>query len=101
MDGPYVLKKVAVSGGPPVTLATLDGALLGAAWGPDDTIIFATDNPATGLQRVECEMFLQQFLRTGDHCRVVAEKEPAERRLDPEGDSQCVPTACAFGDCGR
>ena len=47
-----VLKKVAVTGGPAVTLATLDGAPRGATWGPDDTIIVATSNATTGLQRV-------------------------------------------------
>jgi serine/threonine-protein kinase len=46
------LKKVAVTGGPAVTLATLDGNSLGATWGPDDTIIVATANGGTGLQRV-------------------------------------------------
>jgi serine/threonine protein kinase/Tol biopolymer transport system component len=46
-----VLKKVALTGGPPVTIAHA-GALLGATWAPDDTIIFATSDPATGLQRV-------------------------------------------------
>ena len=47
------LKKVAVTGGPAVTLATLaDGLSLGATWGPDDAIIFATTNATTGLQRV-------------------------------------------------
>jgi eukaryotic-like serine/threonine-protein kinase len=51
-DGTIPLKKVAVTGGPAATLATLDGVLLGATWGPDDTIIFATSNTATGLQRV-------------------------------------------------
>jgi eukaryotic-like serine/threonine-protein kinase len=48
-----VLKKVAVTGGPAVTLATLDTAgPSGATWGPDDTIIVATNGVATGLQRV-------------------------------------------------
>jgi serine/threonine protein kinase len=51
-DGAAVLKKVAVSGGPPVTLATLDGSPRGATWGPEDTIIVATNIGATGLQRV-------------------------------------------------
>jgi Tol biopolymer transport system component len=51
-DGTAVLKKVAVTGGPAVTLAMLDGNPRGAAWGPDDTIIFATNVGATGLQRV-------------------------------------------------
>ena len=44
--------KVAITGGPPITLASLDAASRGATWAPDDTIIFATSNPATGLQRV-------------------------------------------------
>ena len=47
------LKKVAVAGGPAVTLATIDTAgSSGATWGPDDTIIVATNSVDTGLQRV-------------------------------------------------
>ena len=52
IDSDTTLKKVAITGGPPITLASLDGSSRGATWAPDDTIIFATDNPATGLQRV-------------------------------------------------
>ena len=52
VDGTSVLKKVPVAGGTAVTLATLDGAFFGATWGPDDSIIVATNNPVTGLQRV-------------------------------------------------
>jgi hypothetical protein len=48
----FALKKVAVTGGPAVTITTLDGSFSGAMWGSDDTIIVATLNPATGLQRV-------------------------------------------------
>ncbi len=52
-DGLGVLKKVAVAGGPAVTLATIDTAgFSGATWGPDDTIIVATNSVDTGLQRV-------------------------------------------------
>ena len=51
-DTPNSLKKVAVTGGPAVPLATLDGNFLGATWGPDDTIIVATGDATTGLQRV-------------------------------------------------
>ena len=44
------LKKVATSGGPPVSLA--DAALArGAAWGPDGTMLF-TSAPGTGLWQV-------------------------------------------------
>jgi serine/threonine-protein kinase len=47
------LKKVAVTGGPAITLATLAGAVSsGAAWAADDTIIFASEVVATGLQRI-------------------------------------------------
>ena len=52
-DGRGTLKKVAVTGGPAVTLATLDTSFSsGATWGPDDSIITATEDAATGLQRV-------------------------------------------------
>jgi len=51
-DG-LLLKKVAITGGPAVTIASVDGGgPRGATWGPDGTIIFATSNPTTGLQRV-------------------------------------------------
>ena len=47
------LKKVAINGGPPVTIASIDGGgTRGATWGSDGTIVFATNSLATGLQRV-------------------------------------------------
>ena len=46
------LKKVAITGGPSLTLTAIDGGARGATWGSEDTIIFATNNPATGLLRV-------------------------------------------------
>jgi len=52
VDGIAALKKVAVTGGPAVTLATLDASPRGATWAPDDTIIVATYNATTGLLRV-------------------------------------------------
>ena len=48
-----VLKKVARTGGPAVTLAMLDGGLRGATWAPDGTVIFATSRQETGLQRID------------------------------------------------
>jgi serine/threonine-protein kinase len=50
-DGQF-LKKVAITGGPPVTIAPVNGFSRGATWGPDGTIVFATAALATGLQRV-------------------------------------------------
>ena len=53
VDGGQTLKRVAVTGGPAITIATLDNiGPRGATWASDDTIIFASDNPTTGLQRV-------------------------------------------------
>ena len=45
------LRKVAIAGGPPVTLSIV-GVARGASWGTDDTILFATSDPTTGLFRV-------------------------------------------------
>jgi serine/threonine-protein kinase len=52
VDALVVLKKVAMTGGPAVTLATLDTVPRGAMWGGDDTIIVATNAVDTGLQKV-------------------------------------------------
>jgi eukaryotic-like serine/threonine-protein kinase len=46
------LKKVAITGGPPVTLCVVQNGPRGAAWSEDGTVIFATNAPGTGLQRV-------------------------------------------------
>ena len=47
---PDALKKVAVSGGPPVVVAEATGPVVGASWGANDTIVFATERG--GLWRV-------------------------------------------------
>ncbi|MBI3048649.1 MAG: protein kinase [Acidobacteria bacterium] len=52
VDTVSTLKKVAIAGGPAVTIAQMDGAARGATWLPDDTVIFATGALTTGLQRV-------------------------------------------------
>jgi serine/threonine-protein kinase len=51
IDNVTILKKVAMTGGPAVTITTLDGNSRGAAWTEDDTIVFATTS-STGLQQV-------------------------------------------------
>jgi Tol biopolymer transport system component len=45
------LKKISLAGGTPVTLCSIAEPLVGAAWGPDDTIVFPP-NWAGGLARV-------------------------------------------------
>ncbi|HEX5216717.1 MAG TPA: protein kinase [Vicinamibacterales bacterium] len=46
------LRKVPVAGGVPVVLVEQDESFRGATWADDDTIVFATSDPAKGLYRV-------------------------------------------------
>ena len=75
-DGQWVgffdglLKKVAITGGPPVTITALDGPNpRGATWGPDGTIVFATSSTVTGLQRVSAAGGEPTVLTTPDRER--------------------------------
>src|SRR5262249_29590172 len=43
------LKKVSMTGGPPIAICRVQGMPRGASWGPNDTIVFATDDTSTGL----------------------------------------------------
>ncbi|MGK2933737.1 MAG: protein kinase domain-containing protein [Gemmatimonadaceae bacterium] len=43
------LQKVALSGGPPLTIAALDSGFFGASWGDKGIVVFATEN---GLRQV-------------------------------------------------
>ncbi len=68
------LKKVSIRGGPPVVLGPVTGGPLGASWGDDNTIVFATDDPGTGLWRVSADGGQPALLtkpdaaqRQGDH----------------------------------
>lgn len=50
--GSSALKKVSITGGPPVLIGRSEGEGVGASWGADDTIVFATTDRSTGLLRV-------------------------------------------------
>jgi serine/threonine-protein kinase len=69
VQGTNTLRKVAITGGSPITLLTMDGNSLGAMWGSDNRIVFATANPATGLQRVSAEGGVAEVLTTPDRAR--------------------------------
>jgi serine/threonine-protein kinase len=66
VQGTNTLRKVAITGGAPNTLLTMDGDSLGAVWGSDNRIVFATANPATGLQRVSMRGGTVEVLTTPD-----------------------------------
>jgi serine/threonine-protein kinase len=69
-DSPLTLKKVSITGGPAIEVVNrLDGPLRGATWATDDSIIFATNNSATGLQRVSAVGGTPVVLTTPDHAR--------------------------------
>src|SRR5262249_28308723 len=64
------LKKVAITGGPALTIAKTDvSGPRGATWGPDGTIIFATNALETGLQSVSAAGGTPVVLTKPDHER--------------------------------
>jgi len=46
------LKKVPITGGPTVNICRVIGGTRGSTWGPDDTIVFASNDMSTGLWSV-------------------------------------------------
>ena len=68
------LKKMAVSGGPPSLVCRFTGNALGVpSWGPDDTIVFATSDRATGLLSVKA---------SGGEPRVLTKPDAGQGQLD-------------------
>ena len=64
------IKKVAITGGSPVTIASVVGSVSrGATWGPDGTIIFATATAATALMRVSAAGGKPTVLTKSDRAR--------------------------------
>ena len=58
-------RKVAVSGGAPITLAELDGIPFGSTWTDDNTIVIST-NESSGLLRVSADGGLPERLSQAD-----------------------------------
>jgi serine/threonine-protein kinase len=64
------LKTISLGGGSSSTLTRIDGpGALGASWGPDNNIVFATSQLATGLQRIPADGGAVQALTTPDRSR--------------------------------
>ena len=61
------LKKTAVAGSPSILLCQIVGAALrGAHWGPNDTVVFADSDPATGVLSVPASGGQPKVLTTPD-----------------------------------
>jgi hypothetical protein len=60
---------VAITGGPPVTLCAIHGVPGGATWSADGTIVFATELPGRGLQRLAATGGELTVLTRPDHVR--------------------------------
>jgi serine/threonine-protein kinase len=63
------LRKVSSGGGSPITLCPVVGAPRGASWGPNDTIVFATNDQTTGLLSVPAGGGQPKILTTPDHAQ--------------------------------
>jgi Tol biopolymer transport system component len=86
IDNRFTLRRIGVTGGPPSTVVLMDGPSRGAAWGPDDTIVFATGASGTGLQQVPARGGAVTVLTRPDHERGEADHVqpawlPGGRRL--------------------
>ena len=57
---------MSIAGGPAITLCQFSGIPLGASWGDDNTITFATNAPRTGLWRVSADGGEPTILTTAD-----------------------------------
>jgi serine/threonine-protein kinase len=67
------LKKVSINGGPPLALCRYTGVTRGASWGPDGTIVFATNDSSTGLLSVP---------EGGGEPKVLTKPDTGSRELD-------------------
>ena len=67
------LKKLSLAGGPPITVGTVTGIPRGASWSPDDTVVFATSDTATGLLSVSAN---------GGEPRVLTKPDVSRGELD-------------------
>jgi serine/threonine-protein kinase len=63
------MRKVSIAGGPALPLCPIVQGPRGASWGPDDTIVFATNDTSTGLLRVSAAGGEPKVLTTPDTAR--------------------------------
>ena len=70
VTGDPSVKAVPTAGGPAIRISSFDKfPVTGATWGDDNTIVFATTNPSTGLYRVPASGGEPEVLTTPDSAR--------------------------------
>ena len=69
------IKKVSITGGPVITLGPVSGRSLGASWGDDNYIVFATDERSTGLWRVSADGGEPTVLTTPDRAQPASDHQ--------------------------
>ena len=67
------LRKVSMTGGPSVSVCRIQGLPIGASWGPDNTIVFATTDSSTGLLSVPA---------AGGEPKALTQPDPAQNERD-------------------
>ena len=68
-EADFTLRKILLTGGPPVPIAPIGREMQGASWGPDDTIVFASNEVGRGLWRVAAGGGKPVVLTTPDKAR--------------------------------
>ncbi len=63
------IKQIALTGGPQISIAKVSAAPRGASWSADNTIIYATADPTTGLLRVPAGGGTSEVLTKPDRSR--------------------------------
>ena len=63
------IRRVSITGGPTVLIVPFTGLSTGVTWGDDDSIVFATGDPTTGLLRVSSAGGTPEVLTRPDHER--------------------------------
>jgi eukaryotic-like serine/threonine-protein kinase len=67
------LKRVPMTGGPPISICQVTGGTRGSSWGTDNTIVFATNDATTGLLSVAA---------TGGEPKVLTKPDAAHGEVD-------------------
>jgi len=93
------IKKVSLSRGPAVTIAQTSHAPVGATFAPDNTIIFATSDPSTGLQRISTAGGAVTVLTRPDQAR--GELDHFWPEMLPEGRAVLFTIAASTGGLGK